>query len=508
MHTYTYWQNWRIAKPLRGCESLLVLCGQFAALLVLGALGSYGWSFNASANWETPVWMTVLAYGSLLMIGALSVSTAWNPHRASYFLGASVALGAFPEIPKLSFLKDVTHLALIVFVVAHWRGLEMSFRLRSLADQRLRCYALFFFVASVSVGANFLLRGDIWQLKVGFVGLLVLGLLFIAIFEILVSQDSSIFAQLYRGILDSAMIAAMIGGIAIILLVVTPFSMGVAGDGRDTIWGLGYFDRLTLMFNGPGVAGSYFVVAMAVGIHELSRDSGAMKKWKKNGLLLLVNLSPWLTVATGSRVGKIALVVLVLSGLLWKPVRRATLIVIPSALASILVSLDFQSLPNAVQFGLGKIFPDFFDMPTLEKQRLGERFWQLEQRGELLRHSMQVIREAPVVNQLIGMGYGVAGYRTSPYSEPHNQFVGMVVEVGIFGFLSSGSFALICMWQAFAALRNLPRPQKSSAWAFSISLISILGLATSYQITTTGIVLILLLLMLSWSSMGESKSRY
>lgn len=451
--------------------------------------------------------MTVLAYGSLLVIGTLSVWTARNPHRASYFLGASVALGVLPEIPKLPFLRDVTHLALIVFVVAHWRGLEKSLRLRALADQRFRVYALFFFVASVSVWVNFLLRGDIWQLKVGGAGLLILGLLFIAIFEILVSQDPSIFAQLYRGVLDSATIAAMIGGIAIILLVVTPFSMGGGGDGRDTIWGLGYNDRLALMFDGPGVAGSYFVVAMAVGIHELSRDSGAMKKWKKNGLLLLVNLSPWLTVATGSRVGKIALVVLVLSGLLCKPVRRATLMVIPSALAAILVSLDFQSLPNAIQFSLGKIFPDSIDMRTLEKQRLGERFWQPEQREELLRDSIQVIREAPVVNQLIGMGYGVAGYRTSPYGEPHNQFVGTVVEVGIFGFLSLGSFALNCIWQAFAFLRNLALPQKSSAWAFSVSLISILGLAISYQITTKGIVLILLLLMLSWSSMGESKSR-
>ncbi len=74
------------------------------------------------------------------------------------------------------------------------------------------------------------------------------------------------------------MIEAIIGGTAIILVVVISFSMGVSGDGRDTIWGLGYFDRLALMFDGPGMAGSYFVVPMAVGINEPSRNSGAMKK--------------------------------------------------------------------------------------------------------------------------------------------------------------------------------------------------------------------------------------
>jgi len=171
------------------------------------------------------------------------------------------------------------------------------------------------------------------------------------------------------------------------------------------------------------------------------------------------------------------------------------------------VSLDFQSLSSAVEFRLGHVFPEFFDIQSLAKLRLGERFMSLEERGDLLRHSYHVIREAPLVNQLFGFGYGVAGYRTSPYSEPHNQFVGLGVEVGILGVLAWGFFAMICAWRAFTVLRHLPRSQQSSVWAFSVCLISILGLAVSYQIGTKGIVLVLLLLMVSRSGMSEYKLR-
>ncbi len=498
----TYQGDGKVVKHVSNPHSLLVLCGLFAAFAVLRALRSYGWSLN-----ELPTWIALFAGGFLLAISAFFVWVAQSPDRASYFLGASVALGELPEIPKLYFLKDVAHLALFVFVVAHWRSANVVQQLRSMTDIRLRSYVLFLILAVVSVGLNFVLRGDVWQLKVGLLGLWTLAVLLVTLCVIFANPGPRIFRSLYRGFLESAPIAAALGLAAVVLLLITHYSAGATGDGRNTLWGLGYFDRLTFLFDGPSVAACYFVVAMSFAICELSKHRDATKKWLRVGFLFLVQISPWLIVASGSRVGKIALLVLIVSGLIWKPVRRATLIAFLSAVLAMWVSLDFQSLPSALGYRLGQVLPEYFDPQFFEKLRLGERFFVLEERGDLMRDSIQVMREAPFVNQLIGMGYGVAGYRTSPYSEPHNQFMGVVVEVGVLGVLALGYFALICVWRAFVLLRGLPQSQQSSVWAFSVSLVALLGLAVSYQITTKGIMLVLLLLTVSRPGMSKFKTR-
>jgi hypothetical protein len=222
-------------------------------------------------------------------------------------LGASVALGALPEISKLYFLKDVTHLALFVFVVAHWRSANVVQQSRLMADIRLKSCVLFLILAVVSVGLNFFLRGDVWQLKVGLLSLGTLAGLLVTMCVIFANQIQRIFRYLYKGFLESAQIAASLGVVAVVLLLVTSYSTGVVGDGKNTLWGLGYFDRFTLLFDGPSVAACYFVVAMSFAICELSKHAGDEKKWSRAGFLFLVQISPWLIVASGSRVGKIVL---------------------------------------------------------------------------------------------------------------------------------------------------------------------------------------------------------
>lgn len=257
----------------------------------------------------------------------------------------------------------------------------------------------------------------------------------------------------------------------------------------------------------PGLTAIYFVVSMTFAIHEISKEDRDISNISRFSLLFILYVSPWIVAATGSRVGRISLVVLVVAGLLWKPVRRATLIMFPSSFAATLLMLDFQSFPSAVKFIIGHILPDHSIVQQMEGLRLTGRFFDAEERGELFRHAISMMVEAPLINQLFGMGYGVSGYSSSPYPRPHNQFLGMIVEIGIFGSIALALFWFVCGWRIFFAVPRLTWSDKSALWVFFVSLIAIFGLAISYQITTKGLVLVFLFLMFSWSGTRSCKLR-
>lgn len=448
----------------------------------------------------------MVGYALLLVLGALFVWAVQAPERATYLLGGSAALGVFPAIPKLPFLQDVTHAVLILFLLANWRSLRAWRDNRTQVDPRLAAYLAFLLLAVVSVAVNFLQRGDVWQLRVGLSGLVLLGILVMALCVMVVSSAPTVFNQLRKGFLDSAQIATAFGCVALVLLFVTPYSTGLAGDGRDTLWGLAYFDRLKLMFDGPGVAAIYFVGAMSFAVHALSEQGGAIRNSARARLLFLVHASPWLIVATGSRVGRIALVVLILTGLSWKSVRSVSLVALPTTFAALLVALDFQSLPSAVKFHLGYVFPEFFDASALEKLRLDDRFLALEERGDLLRQAIPAVGEAPLLNQVIGMGYGVSGHSSSLYPSPHNQFIGLIVQVGVLGFASYFLFWRTCSWRVLSSAWRFSSSGVGASWAFCVSLISIFGLAVAYQVETKGWVLVLLLMMFNWDGASSERS--
>lgn len=496
----------RVAEHDSGTDSLLVLCGLFAVFVALGVLRSRGWSLTSTVGEGVFGGVALVGYALLLALGTLFVWAVHAPERATYLLGGSAALGVFPAIPKLPFLQDVTHAVLILFLVANWRSLRVWRDIRTPVDPRLMGYLMFLSVAVVSVAVNFLQRGDVWQLKIGLSGLALLGILLMTLCIMAVSPVPTVFNQLRKGFLDSAQIAAAFGCVALVLLFVTPYSTGLTGDGQNTLWGLAYFDRLTLMFDGPGVAAIYFVGAMSFAVHALSEHGSAIRGWSRTRLLFLVQVSPWLIVATGSRVGKIALVVLILTGVSWKSVRRASLIALPTTFAALLIALDFQSFPSAVKFHLGYIVPEIFDTSALEKLRLAGRFLALEERGDLMRHAIVTVREAPLLNQMIGMGYGVSGYRSSLYASPHDQFVGLIVQVGVLGFASYFLFWLTCSWRVLASAWRFSSSEVGASWAFGVSLISICGLAVAYEVGTKGWVLVLLVMMFSWAGISSDKS--
>jgi hypothetical protein len=496
----------RVAGHDSGADSVLVLCGLFIVFVALGVLRSRGWSLTPTFGEGGGDGVAMVGYALLLAVGALFVWAVQAPERATYLLGGSAVLGVFPAIPKLPFLQDVTHAVLILFLVANWRSLRVWRDNHTQVDPRLAAYFAFLLFAVVSVAVNFLQRGDVWQLKIGLSDLLLQGILLMALCIMVISPAPTVFNQLRKGFLDSAQIAAAFGCVALILLCVAPYSTGLTGDGRGALWGLAYFDRLTLLFDGPGIAAVYFVGAMGFAIHALSEDCSAISGWSRKRLLFLVHISPWLIVATGSRIGKIALVVLIVSALSHKSVRRASLIALPMTLAALLIALDFQSFPSALKFHLGYVFPEFFDSSALEKLRLAGRLLAWEERGDLLRHAIASLREAPLLNQAIGMGYGVSGYSSSIYPSPHNQLVGLIVQVGVLGFATYFLFWLTCSWRVLASAWRFRSSEVGASWAFGVSLISIFGLAVAYQVETKGGVLVLLLMMFNWAGISSDKS--
>lgn len=199
--------------------------------------------------------------------------------------------------------------------------------------------------------------------------------------------------------------------------------------------------------------------------------------------------------AIGSRVGKIAPVVLILAGLSWKSMRRVSLIVLPPTFATLLIALDFQSFPSPVKFHLSYVFPEFFDANALENLRLASRFLALEERGDLLRQAIATVREAPLLNQVIGMGYGVSRYSSSLYPSPHDQFIGLIVQVGVLGFASYFLFWLTCSWRILSSAWRFSSSGVGASCAFCVNLILIFGLAVAYQAGTKGWVLVLLLML-------------
>lgn len=265
--------NKRFAEPDSGTGSLLVLCGLFAVFVAFSVLRGMGWSLTSAVGEGVFGGLALVGYVLLLVLCAFFVWAVQVPERATYFLGSSAALGVFPAMPKLMFLQDFTHVMLILFLVVNSRCLCVWQDIRTSIDPRLTCYLVFFFIAIASVVVNFLQRGDAWQLKVGLSGSFLLGVLLLVLCIMIVSPAPTIFNQLRKGFLDSAQIAAALGCVALVLLVLTPYSTGLAGDGQDTLWGLGYFDRLTLLFDGLGVAAIYFVGAMSFAIHPLSERS-------------------------------------------------------------------------------------------------------------------------------------------------------------------------------------------------------------------------------------------
>lgn len=487
-------------KPNNEAHNTYVLGWLFAVSLACAVLRSVG-TFDAPLHWQNPSDSTLV----ISLVIAIGMPTLWiiqSPGRASYFLGASPALGIFPSLPHVPFLHEFTHLLLITAAVAYWRGRQHRLMPATLTTPVL-LYVVFAVLSIASVLFNYSMHQSIWQFKVGISGLIVVVAFAWLLLELAGSEpnERAPFEDILKGFLHASIGAAIIGVVAIILLFVTPYSTGSNGLGNNTIYGLGYFDRMQLLFEGPSFAGMYFVIAIGLAIYAINRNIGRNSRL----LTIFLQISPWLVMASGSRAARICLVLILLTGLLVTALRRTTLLVLPSAAIAFLVAVDFQSLPSATMYSLAKAYPDSgLSASELSPLSLDERFFQDNERIMLLKNSIAFFFSSSPLAQWIGNGFGVAGNRASPFPGPHQQPLDLLIEVGVLGFVTYCLFMLSCLvvlMRTKAADESVKRPLH---YMLAASLGSMALFSLTYETGTRGIGMVMITLILASSASSRS----
>lgn len=504
--------------PDNGAHNIYVLCWLFVVSLACAVLRSLG-MFDAPLDWQK-LSDSALAISFVVMIGLPALWIAQSSGRASYFLGASPALGVFPSLSHVPFLQEFTHLMLLTAAVAYWR--ERQHRITPPAwTAPVLLYAVFAFLSIASVLLNYFMHESVWQLKVGISGLFAV----VTFAWLLVGMTRlgpnvpSPADEILKGFLHASIGATLIGIVAVVLLFVTPYSTGTNTIGNNTIYGLGYFDRMQLLFDGPSFAGMYFVVVTGLAIFAMSRHLG-IKNWL---LIVMLQVSPWLVMASGSRVARISLVLVLLTGLLASTLRRTTLLILPSAAIALLVALNFQSLPSAVMYSVATSVPasglsgvpasglsgapaSGLSVDKLSLLSVKGRFFVDHERIALLENSIEFFFSSPPLAQWIGNGFGVAGFRKSAIPSPHQQPQDVLIEVGLLGFVTYYLFQLSCLVVLLRAKTKDWMVKKPLHYMLAVLFVSIGGLSLAYETGTRGITLVVIAMLLASSIIGSRQS--
>jgi hypothetical protein len=287
-----------------------------------------------------------------------------------------------------------------------------------------------------------------------------------------------------------------LGVVAVFLLFATPYSAGTNQIGNNTIYGLGYFDRMQLLFEGPSFAGIYFSIVVAFAIFEASRRLPT-KRWLLNALL---QISPWLVMASGSRVARISLGLILMTGLLTRNLRHVTLLMVPSAAIAFLVAFNFQSFPDAVMYSVATIYPGSgLSADDLGRMSIGGRFFADKTRTELLMETVEYFFSSSPLTQWVGNGFGVAGFRGSGFPSPHQQPMDLVIEVGVVGFVTYYLFQLSCLMMLLKTKPADGVEKKSLDYVLAASFLSIAGLSIVYETGTRGIGMVVIALIFAAS---------
>lgn len=474
---------------------LYVLCWFFGVALTCAVLRSVG-SFDAALSGQNLLG-SALTIAVAVAIGLPALWIMQSPGRAGYFLGASPALGIFPLFPHMPFLYEFTHLMLFTAAVAFWRGGIRHHATAAWAAPVI-LYVLFAVLSVISVLLNYYLHESVWQLKVGISALFaVLAFAWLLVgMTRLGSYAPSPADEILRGFLHASIGATLIGIVAVVLLFVTPYSVGTNTIGNNTIYGLGYFDRMQLLFEGPSFAGMYFIVVTGLTIYAMSRNIG-VKRWL---LIVLLQLSPWLIMASGSRVARMSLVLVLLTGLLAPTLRRSALIILPSAAIALLMAINFQSLPDAVMYNVATFFPTSgLSADNLSKMSVEGRFFVDHERTALLKDSIDFFFSSSPLAQWIGNGYGVAGFRESAIPSPHQQPLDVLIEVGVLGFVTYYLFMFSCLAVLLRAKTKDWTVKKPLHYMLAVLFVSIGGLSLAYETGTRGITIVVIALLLASS---------
>jgi hypothetical protein len=430
-----------------------------------------------------------------------------------WLMGASVIVGTVAYVPLMPYIREGVHL---VFCVT---GLRLIYTLknegRALAVREGNGLAQPFFVACLffcffcmaifSVALNWSLSGSIWQLKVGISEAILLGAFGIVFVYLSVFESPS---DLLRTIVDGFAWAAIaqipLSLVAIVLLIITPLV-----PGSDTVYGLGYWDRMKTTFSGPDHASAFFVASVPLLVWWRTWNKGRIARILST---VYLQLAPWLLMATGSRMGKIAMLFVLGAGLLQATSRRVILQMLPSSLFAFCVGFYFQSFPAALCSFYFKIMkPAVNLMPLLPatwedawlavKPPINEagvhglslkgRFFQDAVRWQLLKETIEAFMAASPLNKLFGFGLGVAGNRLSGFPSPHMTPLDTLIELGGGGLLCLTAFVGSVLAGIWRLMREAEMKKFESVFATFVAVVACSLPAFTWEVHTWGIVMVI-----------------
>ncbi|SFN44787.1 hypothetical protein SAMN05216573_11399 [Bradyrhizobium sp. Rc3b] len=415
--------------------------------------------------------------GFLIAVSLPAFLFVLSRSHLAWLAGLSAALGALPRVPLLPFLYDYAHMTVLlwslVLFTEYVRGAE-----RGKAPLHAKLFALYFLTAILSAIINYVIFGNLWQLKVGVAFFLLFGPVCFLIYALAVKRDGCVadFDRLLDGFVWGVFAQVVIAFFAIPALIYS-----TQYEGNDTILGLGYYYRYKATFPGPVSLGFFFLTSVPLTLLWLHRRGSTSSMAS-----IYFQIVPWLMMATASRTVRIAAIAPFLMLLILKATRRTMVFMLPSAILAYWICFSYVSLPAAltVLFG-GAIDPSL---------NMSERFFVTNDRVELVREATLQMLHASLATRLFGFGPGVGGYSASGYPIPHNMLMNLWVETGVLGTASFFGFLVTLFWAVFRHVTAL-QTDPVSARLLAIGLISFALANAAYQTSYWGYALILILLV-------------
>lgn len=382
-----------------------------------------------------PVWFRVLI---MLLFAVLFLRMSLTLPDLFWMLGASVSLGCLPAVPLMPFVKEGVHLVLVVgAAVFGLRLSSISFAYRQ--PSFLQLVPLYLVICVISVAANYVLGGDLWLLKVG-ISELTLYFAYAVVCAVVLNYTKLVGSPLpyfIEGFVWATFAHAVVAAIGIVLIFITPFSAG-----GDTVFGLGYYDRLKNTFSSPDPSGVFFAASMPLVVYWAREGKSKIASMAAATYLFLV---PWFVVATGSRTARLALIFAITVLLVWRSSRRWATAILPSMAVAFWVGFYYRSLPEAFEAKFLHSMSVFG--PAVSGSNLGMKgaFFSDEIRMRQLFETFDWLLKFRVFQWLFGGGLGAAGNEASQFPSPHTTPLDVLMEVGIVGASALGIFVLV-LW--------------------------------------------------------------
>jgi hypothetical protein len=492
-----------ITAKFKNVHGIFVRCQlQFSTLLAVLVYLVWGawrvtWLDVHGADGKGQIDISVIA-PFLIIFTATALAVARDRVQGIRFLGYVLPLMMIPQVPHLPFVREFGYLvicALVLFFVLEGAKNRLPLTWYISLIRRLDISVLLLLVLLVigviSATANYSLYGIWFNLKVGISEII---LYFLIIFALFLITDRDSDYSIDHGLLMSALLVSVFVAVGFGIFGLGALAFADVREQNDTALGLAYYCRLKGSFVGPVHAGIFFATALPVLMHFARKDQS---KWLKVLCIVTIVMCGVLVIATGSRSARLALLLMLAGGLLYKPYRRSILWSLPFCAFIFYYGFNYRCIEPVVGLIFGTGDPTY--------QYIGGDFFAVTVRQNLVVDSIAAWLAVPstgtvsstgavggtgiawsyfefFVRIVFGVGPGVAGVGSSVY-QPHMTILDILFEFGILGL---GLALIAVLYPIFRLSKVLPgydaeRQSASVAAILAFTAIAIGGLIYEVQ---------------------------